>query len=80
MCDQANHDNCEIIDEIEDKVVNLEDEIDYLRSRLSDKGYHINILEITVKDLVDEKLELQQKIEVLEEKLWKRNSLNVVME
>ena len=55
MCDQANHDNCEI-------VYDLQLEIDGLK--------------ITVKDLVDEKLELQQKVIELKSELWKRDSLN----
>ena len=33
----------------------------------------------TITDLIDEKLELQQKIEGLKSELWKRDSLNVKM-
>ena len=66
MCDQLDGRGCEVVEEKDNEIVNLGDEVDYLGSRLFDKENEINTLKITVKDLVDEKLELQQKIDDLE--------------
>lgn len=45
MCDQYDNRGCEVVEEKDDMITNLEDEIDYLRSRLFDKENKIDELE-----------------------------------
>ena len=46
MCDQANHDNCEIIDELHLTITNLEMTIaDLKKDFVNDLDYWLNIIE-----------------------------------
>ena len=68
MCDQYDNRGCEVVDELDITIANLEDDIKVLEGSLT-----------LIADL-ESKIEMKDlEIERLENKLFKLSSLNVVM-
>ena len=72
MCDQLDGRGCEVVDELEGTISDLEDENKDLKSEI--ETLHIDMIELinTIKSL-------KEGYQEIKDTLWKRNSLNVVM-